>query len=78
VAGPPDSISPAGELQDVFGHRIIARQAQRGGRVREVLEVGHAVEACCGGLAKECGGVVGAPGCGVQEGMVRSVEGVEV
>ena len=62
----------------MFGYRIIAWQAQRGGRVREVLEVGHAVEACCGGLGKECGGVVGAPRCGVQESMVRSIESVEV
>ena len=78
MAGPPDSIGPAGDLQNVLGDRIIARQTQRGGRVREVLEVWHAVEACCSGLGKECGGVVGAPGCGVQEGMVRRVESVEV
>ena len=62
----------------MFGYRIIAWQAQRGGRVWEILEVGHAVEACCGGLCKECGGVVGALGCGVQEGMVRSIESVKV
>jgi len=62
----------------VFGYQIIKRQTQWGGRVRKILEVGHAVEACCVGLGKECGGVVGAPGCGIQEGMVRSVEGVEV
>jgi hypothetical protein len=62
----------------MFRYRIIPRQAQQGGRVWEVLEVGHAVEACCSRLGKECSGVVGAPGCRVQEGIVRSVEGVEV
>ena len=36
------------------------------------------MEACCGGLGKERGGVVGAPGGGVQEGMVRNIESVKV
>ena len=60
------------------GKWLLARLAQRGGGVGQVLEVRQAVEAGCGGLGEEGSGVVGAPCGGVEERAVRGVEGGEI